>query len=245
MSNYIIHNGELYHYGVKGMKWGVRRYQNEDGSLTKEGQEQFIKGLNKTYRKEPLGRATHYNEDLDDFRKDENIKRLSTEGITQKLDAYHKAYMDVSDFQERWINENPENAKRFEDLLSDETGVYDREAAKFIVDAGIYKIEGTRAYDMFVLTLAPNLDCIEDPNYTNEHIDEYRALRKRKFDAFKDYVDETSRVANNFIGQYDKKTVSSARRYNAASAKSFVQAALMRNAEEDRFKRVDPSKLDF
>lgn len=28
---------ELYHYGVKGMKWGVRRYQNKDGSLTAEG----------------------------------------------------------------------------------------------------------------------------------------------------------------------------------------------------------------
>ena len=27
----------LCHYGIKGMKWGVRRYQNPDGSLTSEG----------------------------------------------------------------------------------------------------------------------------------------------------------------------------------------------------------------
>ena len=28
----------LFHYGVKGQRWGVRRYQNADGSLTKAGQ---------------------------------------------------------------------------------------------------------------------------------------------------------------------------------------------------------------
>ena len=28
---------ELYHHGILGQKWGVRRYQNKDGSLTSEG----------------------------------------------------------------------------------------------------------------------------------------------------------------------------------------------------------------
>lgn len=28
---------ELYHHGIKGMRWGVRRFQNEDGTLTQEG----------------------------------------------------------------------------------------------------------------------------------------------------------------------------------------------------------------
>ena len=29
------------HSGIKGMKWGVRRYQNEDGTLTAEGKERY------------------------------------------------------------------------------------------------------------------------------------------------------------------------------------------------------------
>lgn len=35
----------LVHHGIKGQKWGVRRYQNEDGSLTAAGRKQYDKNL--------------------------------------------------------------------------------------------------------------------------------------------------------------------------------------------------------
>ena len=36
-----MNNDTLTHHGVKGMHWGVRRYQNADGSLTSKGKERY------------------------------------------------------------------------------------------------------------------------------------------------------------------------------------------------------------
>lgn len=35
-------DNEVYHHGVKGMKWGIRRYQNKDGTLTNTGKKRLI-----------------------------------------------------------------------------------------------------------------------------------------------------------------------------------------------------------
>ena len=39
--NRIIRKNELYHHGILGQKWGVRRYQNFDGTYTKAGLERY------------------------------------------------------------------------------------------------------------------------------------------------------------------------------------------------------------
>jgi len=42
---------ELQHHGIKGMHWGVRRFQNADGTLTSAGRQRYDTGYAKSPRK--------------------------------------------------------------------------------------------------------------------------------------------------------------------------------------------------
>lgn len=50
---YVIANKNyLIHHGVKGQKWGIRKYQNADGSLTEAGKKRYAgdRGLVRRWR---------------------------------------------------------------------------------------------------------------------------------------------------------------------------------------------------
>lgn len=51
MMNNEFGYGELRHHGILGQKWGVRRFQNKDGSLTADGRKRYNKSEEEHYRK--------------------------------------------------------------------------------------------------------------------------------------------------------------------------------------------------
>ena len=56
-------SNSLQHYGIRGMKWGVRRFQHKDGALTSEGRDRYNNDVthgqkrNSTSRKVAIGTA--------------------------------------------------------------------------------------------------------------------------------------------------------------------------------------------
>lgn len=78
-------SNELYHHGIVGMKWGVRRYQNLDGSLTAAGKRKY--GTKTNFEKVKQANNTTYPKKLKakTKSKEKTVKDMSDDELRQRI----------------------------------------------------------------------------------------------------------------------------------------------------------------
>lgn len=89
---------ELQHYGVKGMRWGVRRYQNADGSLTLKGRKRY--GLSGSITVDTRGNMVDSGTGKRISRKTRKLienRILSDKATSKKVQNLNKKHDDARD----------------------------------------------------------------------------------------------------------------------------------------------------
>ena len=108
---------ELYHHGIKGQKWGLRRFQNKDGSLKPAGEGRYDDGLR--------GRARRKAAKSYDYRQGESYKNMSSNEKRKRSNNYA--------FNKKFYGKKAANKMEYEvDRGADRNKIQKRAAAKKI-----------------------------------------------------------------------------------------------------------------
>lgn len=110
-----MENDELYHHGIRGQRWGRRRYQNKDGSLTPAGKKRYDKEMdklkaekkklvNESRTKKKLDKLDQMKSDVDTLKK--KNKGENTNETNETPEAKRARLLKSTDAKELYENKD-------------------------------------------------------------------------------------------------------------------------------------------